>query len=128
MIEDKIQETKTFECRVCRRTNGVKNGTNRSGTAHYHCKDCGTYRVLSPKPASWEIDEQTVLRAGLERCNLRGVERIFGITRKTIARWISRHVQKLPEVAETLLPVVLQKRKLICEDGGKRRTRGPPYE
>ena len=99
-----IQETKTFECRVCRSTNSVKNGTNRCGTAQYQCKDGGTYRVLSPKPAYSEIDKQTVLRAGLERCSLRGVERIFDITRQTVARWISTPIQKLPEGADTLLP------------------------
>ncbi len=98
-----IQETKTFECRVCKSTNIIKNGTNRCGTAQYHCKDCGTYRVLSPKPAYSEMNKQTVLRAGLERCSLRGVERIFGITRQTVVRWISAHIQKLPKVADTLL-------------------------
>jgi hypothetical protein len=92
-----IQETKTFECRVCKRTNSVKNGTN-------HYKECGTYRVLSPKPASSEIDKQMVLRAGLERCSLRGIERIFDITRQTVVRWISTPIQKLPKRAETLLP------------------------
>src|SRR5260221_11875520 len=104
MIEDMIQETKTFECRVCRSTNIIRNGTNRCGNAQYHCKDCGIYRVLSPKSAYSEIDKQTVLRAGLERCSLRGVERIFDITRQTVVRWISIHIQKLPDVAETLLP------------------------
>jgi len=99
-----IQETKTFECRVCKSTNIVKNGTNRCGTAQYHCKDCGTYRVLSPKPAYSEIDKQMVLRASLERCSLRGVERIFDITRQTVVRWINTHIQKLPAVADTLLP------------------------
>jgi hypothetical protein len=29
----------------------------------------------------------------LERCSLRGVERIFDITRQTIVRWISTHLQ-----------------------------------
>ncbi len=99
-----IQETMTHVCRVCESTNIVKNGTNRCGNAQYHCKDCGTYRVLKPKPAYWETNKQTVLRAGLERCSLRGVERIFDIPRQTVARWINTHIQKLPEVADTLLP------------------------
>ena len=99
-----IQETITHACRACKSTHIIKNGTNRCGNAQYHCKDCGIYRVLKPKPAYWESDKQTVLRAGLERCSLRGVERIFDITRQTVVRWISTHIQKLPEVAETLLP------------------------
>jgi insertion element IS1 protein InsB len=35
---------------------------------------------------------------------LRGVERLFDITRQTVVRWISTPLQKLPEGAETLLP------------------------
>jgi insertion element IS1 protein InsB len=104
MIEGMIQETMTFDCRVCGSTNSVRNGTNRCGTAQYHCKDCGIYRVLKPKQAHWETDKQIVLRAGLERCRMLRVERIFDITRQTAARWISTHIQKLPEVEDTLLP------------------------
>jgi len=65
---------------------------------------CGTYRVLKPKQAYWEPDKQTVLWAGLERCRMLRVERIFDITRQTGARWISTPIQKLPEGEETLLP------------------------
>ena len=91
-----IHETMAHVCRACESTQIVKNGTNRCGNAQYHGKDCGTYRVLKPKPAYSETDKQTVLRAGLERCSLRGIERIFDIPRQTIARWISTHIQKLP--------------------------------
>jgi insertion element IS1 protein InsB len=82
----------------------VRNGTNRCGNAHYHWKDCGIYRVLKPKQVSSEAEKATVLRAGLERCSLRGVERIFGIARQTVTRWIATHIQKLPEVKVLLLP------------------------
>jgi insertion element IS1 protein InsB len=99
-----IQETMTHVCRICESTNLVKNGTNRCGNAQYHCKDCGTYRVLTPKPAYSETEQQTVLRACLERCSLRGVTRIFAVARQTIARWLKAHVQNLPDVKETLLP------------------------
>ena len=101
-----IQETMTHVCRVCESTHIVKNGTKHCGNAQYHCKDCGTYRVLKPKPAYSETNKQTVLQAGLERCSLRGVECIFAIPRQTVVGWISTHIQKLPEVADTLLPVV----------------------
>lgn len=94
----------TYVCRACGSANIIRNGTNRCGNAQYHCKDGGIYRVLLPKSAYSEIDKQTVLRAGLECCSLRGVERIFDITRQTVVRWISTHIQKLPKVAETLLP------------------------
>lgn len=92
-----IQEIMTFDGRVCGSTNSVKNGANRCGMAQYHCKDCGTYRVLKPKQTYSDTDKQTVLRACLERCCWRGVERIFDITRQTVARWIGTPIQKLPE-------------------------------
>ena len=87
-----LQETMTHVCRVCESTNIVKNGTNRCGNAQYHCKDCGTYRVLKPKPAYSETNKQTVLRAGLERCSLRGVERISQLLLDTVVllgTWIA---------------------------------------
>jgi insertion element IS1 protein InsB len=99
-----IQETITHTCRICKSTHIVKNGTNRCGTPQYHCKDCGTSRVLQPKPIYSEAEKQTVLQACLERASLRGVQRIFAIARQTVARWLKAHVQKLPDVKETLLP------------------------
>ncbi len=104
MIEGMIQETITYTCRVCKSTQIVRNGTNRYGKAQYHCKDCGAYRVLKPKPTSSEIEQQIVLRACLERSSLRGVERIVGVARQTVAQWIKVHVQKLPDIEDMLLP------------------------
>ncbi len=99
-----IQETMTQTCRGCGSSNIVKNGTNRSGSPQYHCKECGIYRVLKPKQAYSETEQQTVLRACLERCSLRGVERIFSIARQTVAQWIKAHVQHAPDFRDTLLP------------------------
>ncbi len=99
-----IQETMTHVCRVCESKHIIKNGTKRCGNAQYHCKDGGTYRVLTPKQAYAETEQHTVLRACLERCSLRGVERIFAMARQTVARWLKTHVQNLPDVKETLLP------------------------
>jgi transposase-like protein len=101
-----IQEITTHVCHVCKSTQIVKNGTNRCGNAQYHCKNCGTYRVLKPKQTYSETERQIVLRACLERCSLRGIARIFAIARQTIARWFRSYAQKLPDVKETLLPAV----------------------
>src|SRR6266700_6175255 len=90
-----IQEMMTYICRVCKSTNLVKNGTNRCGTPQYHCKDCSTYRVLKPRLVYSEAEKQTILRASQERSSLRGVQRIFGVTRQTIAHRIKTHDQNL---------------------------------
>ena len=103
-MESMIQEIRTDTCRACGSANSVRNGTNRCGNAHYHGKNCDTYRVLKPKQAYSEAEKTMVLRAGLERCSLRGVERIFDIARQTVTRWIATPIQKLPEVKDLLLP------------------------
>jgi hypothetical protein len=38
----------------------------------------------------------------MERCSLRGVERIFDSARQTVAQWIKTHVQKLPAINDLL--------------------------
>src|SRR5258707_15564314 len=103
-MESMIQETRTYTCHACGSANSVRNGTNRCGNAHYHCKDCGTFRVLRPNQVYSEAEKATVLRACLERCSLRGVERIFNSARQPVTRWIAAYMQKLPEVKDLLLP------------------------
>ena len=39
--------------------------------------------------------------------SLRGLERIYGVSRQRIARWIKEHVQSLPDLRDTLLPAQL---------------------
>src|SRR5437879_10731695 len=98
-----IQETMTHTCRGCGSPKIVKNGTNRSGSPHYHCKECGVYRVLKPKQASSETERQRVLRACLQRWSLRGVERICDIARQRVTKWIKAHVQHATAIIETMI-------------------------
>jgi IS1 family transposase/transposase-like protein len=99
-----IQKTITYRCRECNSPNIVKNGTNKCGNQQYHCKDCGVYRVLEPKQQYPPEKKQTVLKAYLERPSLRGLARIFGMARQTIARWVSEHVHSLPDLHQTVEP------------------------
>ena len=80
--------TITYCCHVCGSTNIVRNGTNRCGNQQYHCKDCGAYRVLEPQRIHTEEERETILRAYKERASMRGLERVFYVTRQTVARWI----------------------------------------
>lgn len=98
-----IQETITFTCRSCGSANIIKNGTNKCGNPQYHCKDCGVYRVLTPQVRHSATTHQQVLRAAQERVSLRGIERIFGVCRQTVARWIRQYVWCLPLVVDTLV-------------------------
>ncbi len=99
-----IQVTRTYKCRVCGSENIVKNGKNKAGQAQYHCKNCGAYRVLEPKLDQPGASRRQVLQAYRERASLRGVERIFGVARDTVLKWIEEHLQQLPTLVDTLAP------------------------
>lgn len=100
-----IGEVITYTCRTCGSENIVKNGTNKCRNAQYHCKDCGAYRVLQPQERYNERAKATILKAGQERISLRGLQRVFGVHRQTVSRWLVAQAQALPLLAETLLPV-----------------------
>lgn len=98
-----IQETTTYTCRSCGSDNIIKNGTNKCGNPQYHCKDCGTYRVLKPRIRHTKEKCEQVLRAAQERISLRGIERVFKVCRQTVAKWVGDYVKQLPVLVDTLL-------------------------
>ena len=100
-----IQTIITHKCSRCESTNIVKNGHNKCGNQQYYCKACGARRVLEPKQKYKQEDKETILQTYKERASLRGLERIFDISRITVLAWLREYVQKLPTLRETLLPV-----------------------
>ena len=98
-----IQETITYTCQACGSINIIRNGTNKYGNQQYHCKDCGVYGVLRPKRL-YAQEKTKVLKAYRERTSLRGLERIFGVCRQTVMRWLEQQDKSLLPLSETLLP------------------------
>jgi insertion element IS1 protein InsB len=96
--------TLTQVCRSCGSKHIVKNGTNRCGSQQYYCKDCGARRVLTPKQRYTMQERLMILRAYQERMSLRGLQRVFGVWRGTVLRWLRRQVAQLPQLSQTLLP------------------------
>ena len=47
----------------------------------------------------------SILRAYREGISLRGLQRVFGVWRSTVLRWLKAWVENLPSLHETLLPV-----------------------
>ena|SRR5215210_3658861 len=78
-------------CYHCKSKNIVRNGLTRNGKQRYKCYDCQrTCRDL-PQSASYSGDEQEIiLRAYEERSSLRGLERTFGVSRKTVTTWLKK--------------------------------------
>lgn len=87
----------TRQCRQCGSADLVKNGHNASGSRQYHCKSCGAYLVLDPKKRGYpEEEKERILRAYRERGSMRAIERIFGVSRNTLARWLEKRGANSP--------------------------------
>jgi len=99
-----IQKTITYACRTCGSINITRNGTNKCGHAQYHCHDCGAYRVLEPQRPYTGPEKKIILNTYRERASMRGIERIFGIARQTLARWLKEKAASLPALSDTLEP------------------------
>jgi insertion element IS1 protein InsB len=98
-----ITTTIQHHCRKCGSTSIVKNGHNRSGRQQYRCKDCRAIGVLMPKPPRYsDARREEVLRAYQERPSMRGISRIFGVARTTLAAWIKKKLETLPSLKQTL--------------------------
>ena len=91
-----IVETTVHTCTKCQSTHVIKNGTNACGNQQYHCKDCGAYAVLNPHRRYPDQQKARILRAYHERGSMRGIERIFGVSRQTLATWIKKKSSERP--------------------------------
>lgn len=99
-----IEETTKYSCRSCGSLNIIRNGHNKCGNAQYKCKDCGACRVLTPKVKYTPEEKSRMLKAYRERMSLRGIQRVFGVWRSTVLRWLKQYVASLPDLQATLLP------------------------
>ena len=79
-------------CATCASTSIVKAGHNGAGTQQYLCKACGAHRVLVAKSPAIDPERKAlILRAvEVERLGLRAAERVFGVARQTVARWLEK--------------------------------------
>jgi transposase-like protein len=97
-----IQTIDTHYCPTCGSKNLVRNGHDYKGAQKYHCKSCGRYGTLEARRGSSEQVRGQGKRAVLERASLRGIARILGLSRRTLARWIESWAACLPPLEETL--------------------------
>ena len=89
-----VTETVVHKCRACSSTNIVKNGHNASGSQQFWCKDCGKRGVLKPRRGYTEEQKEQIIAAYYERPSMRGIERIFGVSRHTLAAWLEKKETK----------------------------------
>ena len=85
-----ITETITYLCRQCGSPNIVKNGHNASGSQQFWCRECGKRGVLKPRRGYTPEQREQILAAYYERPSLRGIGRIFRVSRHTLADWLKK--------------------------------------
>ena len=79
--------TTSHTCSNCGSENIVRNGTNKSGSATYHCKDCKVYRVVKRKK---EVDTEALARTYEERNSYRSTGRIFNISHVSVYNYLKK--------------------------------------
>ncbi len=85
-------------CVHCGQTGQLyKNGQTENGRQRYRCRACG--RNSRPQPGSGAYSPERrdeILRAYEERTSLRGLTRIFGVSRQTVTAWLKKSPSPAP--------------------------------
>jgi transposase-like protein len=79
-----IIEVEAFHCPKCDSTNVVKNGKNSAGSQQFLCKACGKSAVMHSKRSRSKIEKEQILSAYHERPSMRGIARLYHISRNTL--------------------------------------------
>ena len=86
-----VEVTTRLSCTHCQSPDVVRNGQTRNGKQRYLCHCCGRSFRENPQPQGYsEEDKARILRAYEERSSLRGLERTFGVSRQTVAKWLKK--------------------------------------
>ena len=81
-------------CRHCQSQNVIRHGKDKAGRQRYRCHDCrrtfqGAQEQVGHRARRAAFRAQ-VLAAYHERASMRGVSRVFGISRLTLADWLKK--------------------------------------
>jgi transposase-like protein len=96
-----IIEIKT--CRHCGSRNITKNGRCKATKKQkFHCNDCNKYGTLELNESTSIERKKEILDAYFERPSMRGIARIFHISRNTLRDWLIEEGEKPPDLTDTL--------------------------
>jgi len=80
-----------MECYHCGSARVNKSGKTRNGKQRYKCRECGRSLRKNPQTHGYsEARKEEILRAYEERTSLRGLTRIFGVSRQTVSSWLKK--------------------------------------
>jgi transposase-like protein len=79
-------------CSNCGASALLKNGLARNGKQRYHCRTCRRSSRSTPDPSAYsKARKAKILRAYQERTSLRGLTRIFGVSRQKVTAWLKKN-------------------------------------
>lgn len=80
-----------LKCFHCDSENLVRNGKTENGKQRYFCHDCRKMSREQPQPNGYTpAQREQILAAYQERASLRGLTRIFGVSRNTVTGWLKK--------------------------------------
>ena len=83
--------TQTLHCSHCGSDKLVSNGHAKNGRLRFQCKDCNKYGRQNPGSNAYEEHTKAlILTAYHERPSLRGLTRVFGVSRNTVSAWLKK--------------------------------------
>lgn len=83
--------TVVLTCPHCQSDHLVRNDSTPDGRQRHLCRACGRRSTRDARTNRYTPAEQeTILRACHERASLRGVVRIFGVSRTTLSAWLEK--------------------------------------
>jgi len=85
-----ITETSIFHCPQCQSTQVVKNGKNKAGSQQFLCRACGKSAVMYPRHRRTVAEEAQILSAYHERPSMRGIARLFHLSRTSLKRLLKK--------------------------------------
>ncbi len=89
--------TITLQCHHCGSDKLVRDGRTPNGKQRYWCHECRRSSRDHPQPRGYtEAAREQILNAYEERSSLRGLERVFGVSRKTVSVWLKKKRQDSP--------------------------------
>ena len=78
-------------CRHCQSQNVIKHGRDKREVQPFRCRDCGrTFQKPEADRRYTAAFRAQVLAACQERASMRGVSRVFGLSRHTLADWLKK--------------------------------------
>ena len=84
-------------CRHCQSDEVIKFGFTEKGTPRFRCHACQRTFCLEPDPRTMTPErEALILAAYQERPSMRGIARIFSISRNTLSQLLKKNMTNFP--------------------------------